>query len=130
MEETREALAGQLKTVDQSIFFLILIILSVLLSFWSVLIQREELARAAEGRMDAAGLPPADPIKRSASSLIVGALGFFFVLALRNRDEAARAGDAAALPPADRNVWASLLVLAAALIRFADLRLPAASSPS
>ncbi len=125
MEENRKAPDSQLETVNQSIFFLILIILSVLLSFWSVLIQRETLARAAEGRTDAAGLPPVDPIKRSASSLIVGALGFFFVLALRTRDEAARAGDTAALPPADRNVWASLLVLAAALIRFADLRLPA-----
>ena len=122
-----ETLSDQLDTVNQSIFFLIVIILSVLLSFWAVLIQRETLVRAAEGRTDTGDLPPDAPIRRSASSLVVGALGFFFVLALRARDAAAQAEDPAALGPASRNLWASLLVLAAALIRFAGLRIPASS---
>lgn len=44
-------LKEQLKTVNQSLFYLLLIILSVLFSFWSVIIQREQLEeKHGEGR--------------------------------------------------------------------------------
>ena len=52
--EEQELLEEQLNTVDQSIFFLILLILSVLLSFWSVLIQRGQLVCTIAGKTEAA----------------------------------------------------------------------------
>lgn len=61
------------------------------------------------------------PIRFNASVLVVSALGFFFCLALRTCREAAQGNDPAAQKSAGMNVWASLFVLAAALIRFYDL---------
>ena len=109
--EEQELLEEQLNTVDQSIFFLILLILSVLLSFWSVLIQRGQLVCTIEGKTEAAAAAPKIyPIKISASALVVGSLGFFLCLALQ-----------ACQKSAGMNVWASLFVFAAALIRLYDL---------
>ena len=113
-------LKEQLRTVNQSLFYLMLIILSVLLSFRSVLIQREQL----EGTL--AGNPPkaaADvfPIKLTASALTAGALGFFFVLALQNCRDAAQGNDPAAQKSAGMNVWTSFFALTAALIHLYDL---------
>lgn len=116
----RQVLEEQLKTVSQSLFYLTLIILSVLLSFRSVLIQREELEDLAAGKSPGAA-PDVFPIKRNASVLVVGALGFFFCLSLRTCREAARGNDPAARQSAEMNVWASFFVLAAALIRLWDL---------
>lgn len=117
----RNILKEQLGTVNQSIFYLMLIILSVLLSFWSVLIQREQLEELLAGNPQKAPLPNVLPIKLTASALTVGALGFFFCLALRTCREAAQGTDPAAQRSAGMNVQASLLVLAAALIRLCDL---------
>ena len=47
MEET--VLREQLRTVDESLLFLLLIVLSVLLSYWGVRIQREGLCRTLQG---------------------------------------------------------------------------------
>lgn len=55
-----------------------------------------------------------------ASALVVGCLAYFFGLALDTWEES-RSGDCAARCSADRNAWASLFVLAAALIRLCDL---------
>jgi len=120
--EEREILEDQLRTVDQAIFYLLLIILSVLLSFWSVLIQREQLDETLAGRpQNAAGTPDTFPIRLVASGLTVGALGFFFYLALQTCRSAAQGNDPSAQRSAEMNVWASFLVLAAALIRFRAL---------
>lgn len=59
--------------------------------------------------------------KLTAGALAAGALGFFFALALESLDKARRGEDAAALRSARVNAWASLLVLAAALVRLDDL---------
>lgn len=117
----RQILKEQLGTVNQSLFYLILIILSVFLSFWSVLIQREQLEETLAGNPQKAAALNVFPIKFSASALVVGSLGFFFCLALRACQEAASGNDPAAQKSAGMNVWASLFVLAAALIRFYDL---------
>ena len=61
------------------------------------------------------------PIKLIASVLTVSALGFFFSLALRTCQDAAQRNDLAAQKSAAANVWASLFVLTAALIRLYDL---------
>jgi len=121
MSEQR-ILKEQLGTVNQALFYLILIVLSVLLSLWSVLIQREQLERALTGNpQDAAGMPDVFPIRLIASALTVSALGFFFNLALQTCRDAAQGKDPAAQRSAEMNAWASLFVLAAALIRFCDL---------
>ena len=89
-------LRGQLETVDRSLFFLTAVAASVLLSFWSVGIQRRELAGVLSG-CPAEGLPEVFPIKLTAGALAAGALGFFFALALESLDKARRGEDAAAL---------------------------------
>ena len=117
----QKILKEQLKTVNQSLFYLMLIILSVLLSFWSVLIQREQLEETLAGNSQKAAAPDIFPIKLIASVLTVSALGFFFALAIRTCRDAAQGNDPAAQKSAGMNTWASLFVLTAALIRFCDL---------
>lgn len=119
--EEQEVLKEQLGTVNQSLFYLMLIILSVLLSFLSVLIQREQLEQTLAGNPQKAAARDAFPIRLCASALVVSALGFFFCLAIRTCREAARGEDPAAQRSACMNAWASLFVLAAALIRLYDL---------
>ena len=75
MEET--VLREQLRTVDESLLFLLLIVLSVLLSYWGVRIQREGLCRTLQGDAEgAAALPRVFPIRLSASALVVGAVSY------------------------------------------------------
>ena len=120
MEET--VLREQLRTVDESLLFLLLIVLSVLLSYWGVRIQREGLCRTLQGDAEgAAALPRVFPIRLSASALVVGALGFFLCLALSADRQAQAGSDPAACRSARVNLWASILVLAAALLRLDDL---------
>lgn len=117
----REILNEQLGTVNQSLFYLALIILSVLLSFWSVLIQRGQLEDALAGNRQEGCAPDVFPVRLIASALTVSALGFFFVLALQACRDAAQGRDPAAQRSAEMNVWASFFVLAAALIRLYNL---------
>lgn len=117
----RKTLKEQLGTINQSLFYLMLIILSVLLSFWSVLIQREQLEEALAGEPQEAIVTDVFPIRLIASALVVSALGFFFCLALRTCRDAASGSDPTVQKSAEMNVWASLFVLAAALIRLYDL---------
>ena len=117
----RQVLEEQLRTVNQSLFYLMLIILSVLLSFRAVLIQRDQVEGALAGNSPETAAPDIFPIRFSASALVVGSLGFFFCLSLRTCREAAGGSDPARQKSAGMNVWASLFVLTAALIRFYDL---------
>ena len=117
----QRTLNEQLRTVDQSLFYLMLIILSVLLSFWSALIQRDRLEQALSGDPQKAAAPDIFPIKLIASVLTVCALGYFFSLALQTCRDAAQGDDPAAQKSAGMNVWASLFVLSAALIRLYDI---------
>ena len=83
MEE--DTLRQQLGIVDQSLGFLLILIASVLLSFYTVVIQRRGLCLTILGDTKAAaGLPDVYPIKRRASAMVVGSLGFFLCLALRH----------------------------------------------
>ena len=115
----KEALKRQLCTVDGSLLFLGLLLLSVGLSYWGVSLQREGLCRIlrsdAEG---AANLPEVFPIRLWTSALVVGCLGFFLCLAVRTAREA---GDGAGAASARTNLHASVLVFLAALLRLDDL---------
>lgn len=73
------------------------------------------------GDGDRGQLPPIYPIRHKASAIIVGALGFFLCLALRTLEEAEEGGDCVAKRSARSNLWASLFVLLAAMLRYQDL---------
>ena len=116
MEENE--LRKQLCTVDESLLFLGLLLLSVGLSYWGVSIQREGLCRTIRGDgAGAAALPEVFPIRLWASALVIGSLGYFLCLAVRTDREAGC--DAA--ESARTNLWASVLVFLAALLRLDDL---------
>ena len=109
-------------TVDRSIVFLISIIASVLLSLWATLIQRDQLRLTLAGcEKEAAGVPNVYPIRRFASALVIGSLGFFLCLAQAALKRARAGDDPAAVRSAEIGSLASLLVLAAAVIRLLDL---------
>ena len=117
----RAILEEQRSIVDQSLGFLLVLVASVLLSFWTVTVQRRGLCLilAGEGEQ-AAALPDILPVKRVAGAMVIGALGFFLCLALNTWEEA-RTGPEATRRSASSNLWASLFVLVAALLRFLDL---------
>lgn len=123
MEEAqKKELCKQLGITDSSLFFLVLIILGTLLSFWSVTIQRRQLCLTIEGETElAAAAPPIYPIKHASSALIVGSLGFFLCLAYRAWKDARAGDDCVARRSSSTNLWASILVLSAAILRFEDL---------
>lgn len=95
MEE--DTLRQQLGIVDQSLGFLLILIASVLLSFYTVVIQRRGLCLTILGDTKAAaGLPDVYPIKRRASAMVVGSLGFFLCLALNAWQQAEQGDDCVA----------------------------------
>ena len=127
-EDSRQTLAGELETVEESLGFLVLLILSLLLSLSALLLQRRQLACTASGEREAAAaVPDPYPLRCRASALVVGALGYFFAQALegwRSTQNGSPDERASAL----RNLWAALLVLSAALIRLCDLNLSRSTS--
>ena len=118
-KQEKQTLCSQLEIMDWSIFFLLVIIASVLLSYYGAAISRQEICLTLKGgRVGAQGLPDLFPIRVTAGALVVGALGFFLCLAWRSWQESAGgAGEWSARI----NLWASLLVLLAALLRLGDL---------
>lgn len=121
-ERERETLCARLGTVDDSLGFLLILISSVLLSFWAVLLQRKGLCLTLEGDLQgAAALPGVLPIQKKAGAMVVGSLGFFLSLALETWEQARETGGEAARRSAGVNLWASLFVLLAALLRFQEL---------
>ena len=120
MEE--DTLRQQLGIVDQSLGFLLILIASVLLSFYTVVIQRRGLCLTILGDTEAAAsLPDVYPIKRRASAMVVGSLGFFLCLALNAWQQAEKGDDGVARRSVTVNLWASLFVLLAGILRLMDL---------
>ena len=89
-------------TLDIVLVCLSLLLFTLLLSWRAARLQRDSMSACAAGALV---LPP---------------LAFFFKLALETWRSAQDLGDAAGCS-AGINVWASLLVLAAALLRYWDL---------
>ena len=120
MEE--DILAGEARTLNDSLGYILAVIGSVLLSFGATALQRDGVCLALAG--DSAGARAAqDRVRRLrllAGAILIGALGYFHCLALRVAEE--RAGTPEAEASARANLWASFLVLLAALIRFLDLK--------
>jgi len=125
-QEQREILCGQLGTLDVSLRFLTLLILSVCLSWRGLALQREGLRGLLAGERE--DVPDAYPLRLIASALVVGALAWFFGVSL-DVWEQSREGDRAARRSGDLNAWAALFVLAAALLRLYDLVMTQRSQP-
>ena len=120
--ETKKRLCDALGDVDASLGFLLLLVAAILLSLWSVVIQRKGLCLTIQGETEAAGtLPPVFPIKCRSSAIVVGSLGFFLCLALKALGQAEQGGDRVALCSARTNALAAVLVLGAAVLRWEDL---------
>lgn len=121
-ENQRRTLCAQLGIVDDSLGFLLILIAAVLLSFCGTALQRKGLCLTIRGETAAAEtLPDVYPIRRTAGAMVVGALGFFLCLALNTWEQARAGTDPVACRSARTNLWASLFVLAAAVLRFQDL---------
>ena len=116
--EDEDTLCRQLADADASLYFLILWILSVCLSWAATAIQRQGLYRVLKGEIQK--LPDVFSLRLAANALVVGALTFFFGLALKGWAEADRY-DPSACRAAETDLWASLFVLAAALLRLSAL---------
>lgn len=117
-ENQKDLLCQQLDTIDTSLIFIGLLLLATALSWRATAIQREGLCQIILGKTTQ--FPDVFPLRLTVSGIVVGALVYFFQLALDNRCAAQSQGEVARRS-ADMNVWASLLVLAAALIRLYDL---------
>lgn len=127
MNETqKQRLCQQLRTVDTSLAFLVLLILSVCLSWGATAIQRAGLCRTLLGEEES---PNVYQIRLVAAAIVVGALTFFFSLALDTWQEN-QGGDGTARASAHRNLWAALFVLAAGVLRLCDLVLVQNSQPA
>ena len=105
--------------LDASSHFLLLIIASVLLSFQTLRLQRRQACRLLSGEeADTASL---FPLRLLSSALIIGALGFFLSLSLDALKQTEATGSPGQRRSAMENAVASVLVLAAALLRLDDL---------
>ena len=116
-----DALRGQLNTLDTSLLFLAAL-------SWAILSrQRGALLSLLSGE----DIPEPDliPARLAVSALVVGSLSYFFLLSLETLCTA-RSQGAAACASAGRNARASLLVLAAALIRLYDLNILRCTAPA
>ncbi|MDD5938859.1 MAG: hypothetical protein PUC36_07620 [Clostridiales bacterium] len=126
MESEENTLCRQLAVTDTSLGFLLIVIASILLSLQAVVRQREALCLTLEGRTEeAARTGDVFTLRCRASALIIGALGFFLCLAVQTCREAQ---DPVSCRSAAQNLWASILVLAAAIIRMRDLKWVEANS--
>ena len=119
-----DALRGQLNTLDTSLLFLALLTGATALS-WAI------LSRQRGAFLSGEDIPEPDliPARLAVSALVVGSLSYFFLLSLETLCTA-RSQGAAACASAGRNARASLLVLAAALIRLYDLNILRCTAPA
>ena len=113
---------AQLETLGLSLVWLLVLIAGVLLSFHATARQRDALCLSLAGEEEAAqAVGCVLPIRRLVAVLVTLALTFFFLLSLEAEEQARAGGDCAALRSARLNRWASLFVLAAALLRLVDV---------
>lgn len=115
--EQRELL-GQLRETDGALMFLALMVFSLFLSWKATALQRQALCRCLAG--EAGEFPDVFPLRLPASAIVVGALTYFFGLSLETWRSARGTGGRAECS-AELNLWAALLMLAAALLRLSDL---------
>lgn len=125
MEE--DILAGEARTLDDSLGYILAVIGSVLLSYKATALQRDGVCLALAGDDTGAEAVQAQVrrLRLRSGAILIGALGYFLCLALRAVDQSR--GDPGAERSARTNLAASLLVLLAALLRFLDQKGQAAA---
>ena len=116
----REELEKAIQALDGSIFFIVVIVASVMLSWLSLVKQRRDACEALETG-DTAQDPSIFPLRLGASALIIGALGFFFYMSVQRHKQACERTDPVEKRSSYINAAAATLVLAAALLRLDDL---------
>lgn len=119
LQEQQGGYEQQLSAVNQSLGFLLLIVFSVLLSFYALALQRRQLIYSQECPEKLNELPPVFPIRLLAGAIVSGSLCFFLQLTLQSGREPGQTPEQRL--SSRRNIAASFLVLAAALIRLFDL---------
>lgn len=117
-----EDLRSAVRTVDQSIRFLLLFFLGLLLSLHAILLQRQQLCLTLEGG-DPSSLPSPYPFQHASGALSLGGLVFFYQLARQTYQTAREEGGGQAEFLARWNLLATALVLIAAAVRLWALEL-------
>lgn len=124
--QEQDVLCDQLDTVNTTLIFLVIVIASILLSFWATVRQRQAVCLSLQGEDEAAGqVGDVYAIRALSSALILGSLGYFLCLALRLL---ADSSCGVSRTSAQANLWASILVLCAAIVRWRDLNRVRAAS--
>lgn len=123
-----ERLPGQLNTLDTSLLFLALLTGATALS-WAILSRAARSPSLPPLWRGTSREPDLIPARLAVSALVVGSLSYFFLLSLETLCTA-RSQGAAACASAGRNARASLLVLAAALVRLYDLNILRCTAPA
>lgn len=122
-EEARTALREELRVTELSFPFLVLVVAATVASFLALLLQRSSVAQAVRRGESPSGEEREKifSIRRWAGAVIVGTLGFFLCLNLSLAQQLGEGAGEAAVRSAKTNVWASVLALCAAILRFFDL---------
>lgn len=116
----REELDGTLNSLNSSIFFIVVATSSILLSWLALLYQRQQVRDQIEGTRCARNAPIFS-LRLGASALVIAALIYFFRLGLQRRAAACQGDDPVEKRSSWLNAMASVLVLAASLLRLEDL---------
>ena len=117
-KQERVELCRELRRAEGALEHILVLLVSVALSYRATAQQKDGLCQILAGRGE--GLPDVFPLRLGASLLVVMALAYFFALAVAGWEES-RGGNCREQRSGELNVWAALLVLAAALIRLYDL---------
>lgn len=116
----RTELDDALGTLNDSIFFIVVAIGSILLSWLALLYQRQQVRDQMDGTRCAENAPIFS-LRLGASALVIAALLYFFRLGLQRRVTACQGDDPVEQRSSWLNAMASALVLAASLLRLEDL---------
>ncbi len=124
-EENGGALREELGVIQSSLPFRIRVLAATVASLYALLLQREgaleALKRGGQGRREEERV---FLIRRTAGAVFVGTLGFFLCLNLSLAQRLGEGAGEAALRSSRVNIWASILVLCAAILRFFNLEPP------
>lgn len=118
MEQLPDLIQNQIQTIDESKQRILMLLTATFLSYYTVDIQRQQLICTATDEELCRCLPETFPLQTASSIIVIGALLYFTKLSKQTLALSATPKETC------RNSWnhlANLLVLLAALIRFALL---------
>lgn len=116
IEELPEEIKEQLKVIDESQSYLLIILGSILLSYYTVSLQRQQLICSATSPELCECLPEILPLQSVSSIMVIVALTYFYNLSGQTLKAAKNDGTAQCQDEISH--MASTLVLLAAMMRF------------